>query len=245
VLTGLLRCGRCGRKVHIRYRDKHGTAARYLCSGDFDTGGKYCLGFGGATVERRLSELILGVISPHGVEASLVADGVATGPYGGARAAFLSRPTRPDNLIVANHVLHKLQQIGTSGGLSLLEEGRDMLLHQAWSARGGRARGDPGRHPAPAGAAGQWLAREAPEVVTSDGLKPGSELQSHCGPPTCVCPPRWGHLLVIGCFRRDIVETGCQEPACRHRRLMAGCDRPSRRAADVGLASAPVGGGRA
>jgi hypothetical protein len=26
---------------------------------------------------------------------------------------------------------------------------------------------------------------------------------------------------VIGWFRRDIDETGCQEPACRHRRLMA------------------------
>ena len=73
LLTGLLRCGRCGRKLHIRYWGKHGTAARYLCSGDFDTGGSYCLGFGGATVDRRLSELILGVISPQGVEASLVA----------------------------------------------------------------------------------------------------------------------------------------------------------------------------
>ncbi len=45
LLTGLLRCARCGRKLHIRYWDKHGTAARYLCSGDFETGGAYCLGF--------------------------------------------------------------------------------------------------------------------------------------------------------------------------------------------------------
>lgn len=79
LLVGLLRCARCGRKLHIRYWGKHGTAARYLCSGDFDTGGHYCLGFGGAAVDRRTSERLLEVLSPHGVEASLVAlDKLAT-----------------------------------------------------------------------------------------------------------------------------------------------------------------------
>ncbi|MGH8604136.1 MAG: zinc ribbon domain-containing protein, partial [Gammaproteobacteria bacterium] len=42
LLTGLLRCARCGRKLHIRYWGKQGTAARYLCEGDFPTGGHYC-----------------------------------------------------------------------------------------------------------------------------------------------------------------------------------------------------------
>ncbi len=69
----MLRCGRCGRKLHIRYWGKQGTAARYLCSGDFDRGGAYCLGFGGATVDRRLTEVILKAISPHGIAASLEA----------------------------------------------------------------------------------------------------------------------------------------------------------------------------
>ncbi len=71
LLTGLLRCGRCGRKLHVRYWGKRGTAARYLCKGDFDSGGEYCLGFGGRFVDRRVSEEILKVISPSGVEASL------------------------------------------------------------------------------------------------------------------------------------------------------------------------------
>ena len=71
LLTGLLRCGRCGRKLHIRYWGKSGTAARYLCSGDFDRGGEYCLGFGGATVDKRFAELIVEAISPHGIQASL------------------------------------------------------------------------------------------------------------------------------------------------------------------------------
>jgi DNA invertase Pin-like site-specific DNA recombinase len=72
-LVGILRCGRCGRKLHVRYWGKSGTAARYVCKGDFDAGGKYCLAFGGSTVDRRFSEEILKVLSPLGVRASLEA----------------------------------------------------------------------------------------------------------------------------------------------------------------------------
>ncbi len=73
LLSGLLRCGRCGKKMQVRYWGKSGTAARYLCAGDFQNGGRYCIGFGGATVDRRFSELLLDVISPYGIEASLTA----------------------------------------------------------------------------------------------------------------------------------------------------------------------------
>jgi len=71
LLVGLLRCGHCGRKLHVRYWGGRGTHARYLCKGDYDDGGQYCLGFGGASVDRRLSQELLKVISPLGVEASL------------------------------------------------------------------------------------------------------------------------------------------------------------------------------
>ena len=73
LLVGLLRCGHCGRKLHVRYWGGRGTNARYLCKGDYDDGGQYCLGFGGASVDRRLGEEVLKVISPLGVEASLKA----------------------------------------------------------------------------------------------------------------------------------------------------------------------------
>jgi hypothetical protein len=73
LLTGLLRCARCGRKLHIRYWGKSGTAARYVCIGDFATGGQYCLGFGGATVDKRLSQEILKALSPCGLKASVAA----------------------------------------------------------------------------------------------------------------------------------------------------------------------------
>jgi DNA invertase Pin-like site-specific DNA recombinase len=49
LLVGLLRCGHCGRKLHVRYWGGRGTNARYLCKGDYDDGGQYCLGFGGAS----------------------------------------------------------------------------------------------------------------------------------------------------------------------------------------------------
>jgi DNA invertase Pin-like site-specific DNA recombinase len=73
LLVGLLRCGHCGRKLHVRYWGGTGTNARYLCKGDYDNGGQYCIGFGGATVDRRISDELLKVISPFGVAASLKA----------------------------------------------------------------------------------------------------------------------------------------------------------------------------
>jgi len=73
LLAGLLRCGRCGRNLHVRYWGKRGTSARYACVGDSREGGKYCLSFGGANVDRRFGEELLKVLSPLGVEASLAA----------------------------------------------------------------------------------------------------------------------------------------------------------------------------
>jgi DNA invertase Pin-like site-specific DNA recombinase len=71
LLVGLLRCGHCGRKLHVRYWGGRGTNARYLCRGDFDDGGQYCIGFGGGLVDRRVGHELLKVISPLGVQASL------------------------------------------------------------------------------------------------------------------------------------------------------------------------------
>jgi DNA invertase Pin-like site-specific DNA recombinase len=88
LLVGLLRCGHCGRKLHVRYWGGTGTNARYLCKGDFDDGGQYCIGFGGAMVDRRLSEELLKVVSPLGVEASLKAIEELRSGEGAQRAAL-------------------------------------------------------------------------------------------------------------------------------------------------------------
>src|SRR3981189_2778647 len=89
LLVGLLRCGHCGRKLHVRYWGGRGTNARYLCKGDYDDGGQYCIGFGGSSVDRRVGQELLKVIAPLGVEASLRAlDELSAG--GAAQPAPLS-----------------------------------------------------------------------------------------------------------------------------------------------------------
>src|SRR5260221_11265813 len=71
LLVGLLRCGHCGRKLHVRYWGGRGTHARYLCKGDYDDGGQYCIGFGGSSVDRCVGQELLKAIAPLGGEASL------------------------------------------------------------------------------------------------------------------------------------------------------------------------------
>src|SRR5690348_6304983 len=91
LLVGLLRCGHCGRKLHVRYWGGTGTNARYLCKGDYDDGGQYCIGFGGALVDRKLSEELLKVISRFGVEASLRAIEALNAGDAAQRAALSSK----------------------------------------------------------------------------------------------------------------------------------------------------------
>src|SRR6202007_2191207 len=90
LLVGLLRCGHCGRKLHVRYWGGRGTNARYLCKGDYDGGGQYCIGFGGSSVDRRVGQELLKVIAPLGVDASLRAlEELSAG--GAAQCTALSR----------------------------------------------------------------------------------------------------------------------------------------------------------
>jgi DNA invertase Pin-like site-specific DNA recombinase len=91
LLVGLLRCGHCGRKLHVRYWGGTGTHARYLCKGDYDDGGQYCIGFGGSMVDRRISEELLRVISPLGVAASLKALEELSSGETAQRTALLSK----------------------------------------------------------------------------------------------------------------------------------------------------------
>lgn len=73
LLAGLLRCGRCGRKIYVRYCGKSGTAAQYQCSGAFGAGGKYCVSFGGKRADQRFAEEVLRALSPLGIRASVEA----------------------------------------------------------------------------------------------------------------------------------------------------------------------------
>jgi hypothetical protein len=71
MLSGLLRCARCGRKLQVRYWGSKGKVARYFCNGTYPQGGEYCIRFASLKVDQRFEEEILSIISPLGVEASL------------------------------------------------------------------------------------------------------------------------------------------------------------------------------
>src|SRR5207237_2590694 len=91
LLVGLLRCRHCGRKLHVRYWGGRGTNARYLCKGDYDDGGQYCIGFGGSSVDRRVGQELLKVIAPLGVDASLRALEELSAGGAALRAALSSK----------------------------------------------------------------------------------------------------------------------------------------------------------
>ena len=51
LLAGLLRCGHCGRKLHVAYSGENGNAGRYHCrGGQLNHGGAPCISFGGTCV---------------------------------------------------------------------------------------------------------------------------------------------------------------------------------------------------
>jgi len=71
LLSGLLRCARCGHKLHVRYWGREGTTPRYLCHGGYQGSGRYCIGFGGKRVDQGIGDALLSIVAPQGIEASL------------------------------------------------------------------------------------------------------------------------------------------------------------------------------
>lgn len=73
LLAGLLRCGRCGRKLHVHYSGKEGVAL-YRCRGAAARyGDANCLGFRGTSLERAVEEEVLKVLEPGAIEAAVAA----------------------------------------------------------------------------------------------------------------------------------------------------------------------------
>ena len=75
LLAGLLRCGHCGRKLHVAYSGKHGAAGRYHCrGGHFNHGGAQCISFGGMRIDRDVAAEVIERLAPLGIEAALAAE---------------------------------------------------------------------------------------------------------------------------------------------------------------------------
>ena len=74
LLAGLLRCGHCGRKLHVAYSGTKGDVARYHCRGAFlNHGTKRCISFGSLRVDAAVAAEVIERIQPLGVEAALAA----------------------------------------------------------------------------------------------------------------------------------------------------------------------------
>src|SRR2546428_49803 len=74
LLSGLLRCGRCGRKLSVAYSGTTGRVPRYVCHGGrIDRGSASCLTIGGLGVDRAVEAAVLDAIQPAGVTAALEA----------------------------------------------------------------------------------------------------------------------------------------------------------------------------
>lgn len=74
LLSGLLRCGRCGRKLHVGYVGKGGLVSRYLCRAtSHSEGTEPCTSFGGLRVDEAVVEAVLEALQPLGIEASMQA----------------------------------------------------------------------------------------------------------------------------------------------------------------------------
>ena len=72
LLSGLLRCARCGHKLHVAYRSRPGEAPRYYCmTGNKEQGKPSCLCFAAYKVEKAVVEMALEACQPMGIEASL------------------------------------------------------------------------------------------------------------------------------------------------------------------------------
>ena len=74
LLAGLVRCGHCGRNLHVTYPGDQRSMARYACrGGHVNHGTELCISFGGLRVDRAVGEAVLHVLRPLGIEAALKA----------------------------------------------------------------------------------------------------------------------------------------------------------------------------
>lgn len=74
LLSGLLRCGHCGRKMFVAYSGKSGRTPRYACNGGrTNRGSANCQSLGGARVDQAITKVLLNAIEPSGILAALQA----------------------------------------------------------------------------------------------------------------------------------------------------------------------------
>jgi DNA invertase Pin-like site-specific DNA recombinase len=72
LLSGLLRCGRCGRQMYVGYSGPRGKQSRYICQGGrVDRGSAACQSLGAIRVDEAVCRQLLEAVQPAGVQAVL------------------------------------------------------------------------------------------------------------------------------------------------------------------------------
>ncbi len=161
LLAGLLRCKRCGRKLHVAYGGKNGKVPQYQCTTSrLMRGERDCVSFGGMRVDEAVSREVLKVVEPLAIEASLRAVDewsnrieeqkelieleIKNAEYEAERAYRQYNRAEPENRLVCgqleakwNSCLEKIEETkkrlqGLSGGRQpLTETERQQLMHLA------------------------------------------------------------------------------------------------------------------
>jgi DNA invertase Pin-like site-specific DNA recombinase len=132
LLSGLLRCGRCGRKLQVVYGGNGGRVPRYGCSGGrVLRGSGACLKIGSFRLDEAVAAQVLEAVQPIGLEAALAAGAqdarqdddkrkalalaLEKARYHAARAQRQYDAADPDNRLVAGELEtrwnHALQQV--------------------------------------------------------------------------------------------------------------------------------------
>jgi DNA invertase Pin-like site-specific DNA recombinase len=74
LLSGLLRCRRCGHMLYVAYSGPKGRVIRYGCIGKrVNCGEGNCIGFGGLRIDQVISEQVLRAVEGNAIEAALKA----------------------------------------------------------------------------------------------------------------------------------------------------------------------------
>jgi DNA invertase Pin-like site-specific DNA recombinase len=90
LLSGLLRCRRCGRKLTVQYTGAKHNIPRYVCNrGRLDYGEPNCIAFGGLRVDDAVEAALLAVVQPAAAQAALAAEAQATARRDEAREALI------------------------------------------------------------------------------------------------------------------------------------------------------------
>jgi DNA invertase Pin-like site-specific DNA recombinase len=74
LLSGILLCGRCGRRMRTIYPGKAGNLWTYKCQGEHDRGGRVCWMVSGRPIDTVVEDLLLRMIVPTELELSLAVE---------------------------------------------------------------------------------------------------------------------------------------------------------------------------